>query len=141
MYIVPDTQRHLKRHVYTDTCIYAQYIQKTTKSHPQWCVECAIQNNNEALLDSEVDMVMFLKLRDVDLDADPLIAFPCGHAYTISMADGLMGMDDVYERDMRTREYLRAKPVVVSTVCAPCVCMCMFRMCVCVCLECVCVYV
>ncbi len=82
----------------------------------QWCVECAQSKNDEALLDTVVDFLEFSTLRDVKLDEDPLVVFPCGHVFPISTADGFMGMDEVYERDQGTGLYVRAKPVVVSTV-------------------------
>ncbi len=77
---------------------------------------CAIRKNWTDVLDQLVDMILFSKLRDVDLDSDPLVAFSCGHSFTMSNADGFMGLDDVYEKNESTGSYVAPKPVIVSTV-------------------------
>lgn len=43
---------------------------------------------------------MQVPLSDVDVNEDPLLVLPCGHALIISSLDGLMEMNDYYEGDI-----------------------------------------
>ena len=77
-------------------------------------MECSPQN--EVLLNTVVDLITFQTLGEVDLDANPLIAFPCGkHVLCVDSADGLMGIDKVYVKDPITGEFSGIKSIVVST--------------------------
>jgi hypothetical protein len=51
----------------------------------RFCVECS---QDESLLSTVVDLISFQTLGEVDLDANPLIAFPCGkHVLCVDSAD------------------------------------------------------
>ncbi|KAF9970611.1 hypothetical protein BGZ73_006658 [Actinomortierella ambigua] len=47
-----------------------------------------------------VDMIMQAPLSDVDVNVDPILVPPCGHALTMSTLDNLMEMLNYYEGDM-----------------------------------------
>jgi hypothetical protein len=68
------------------------------------------------VLGNVVDLITFKTLSQIDLDSNPLIAFPCGkHVLCVESADGLMGIDKVYEKDPETGEFTGTKSIVVST--------------------------
>lgn len=50
-----------------------------------------------------------------DLDADPIIFFPCGHFYGIETLDGMLEMDKAYEKS-ETGEYVAAKSLFESRI-------------------------
>jgi hypothetical protein len=77
---------------------------------------CRLCKGCGATLDLVVDLIGLRRLREVDLDEDPLVAFPCGkHALVRSSADGHMGLDAAYARDPATGEVVRPLSAAVST--------------------------
>jgi hypothetical protein len=53
-----------------------------------------------------VDMLEFRTLGEVsdrELEADPLVVLPCGHAFLMSTADGFMDLAAFYSRDASGR--------------------------------------
>jgi hypothetical protein len=76
-------------------------------------VEC---RKDETLLSTVVDLINFQTLGEIDLDANPLIAFPCGkHVLCVDSADGLMGIDTVYVKSLESGDFTGIKSIVVST--------------------------
>ena len=51
---------------------------------------------SRGILETQVDMIMLEKYRDVDLDQDPIIIPPCGHIITVSSLDGIMDFASHY---------------------------------------------
>jgi hypothetical protein len=43
------------------------------------------------------------EVADSELEADPLVVLPCGHAFLMSTADGFMDLASVYSRDASGR--------------------------------------
>ena len=78
-----------------------------------FCVECGLSQD---ILSMEVDLINFETLAQVDCTLDPLIALPCGkHVLTMSSADGLFGIDDVYTREPITGKFNGTKTIVVAS--------------------------
>jgi hypothetical protein len=76
-------------------------------------VDCS---QDQALLNTVVDLITFQTLGEVDLNANPLIAFPCGkHVLCVKSADAWMGIDAVYVKDPATGDFAGIKSIVVST--------------------------
>ncbi|OAQ22438.1 hypothetical protein K457DRAFT_84858, partial [Linnemannia elongata AG-77] len=63
----------------------------------KYCIECKI---DPSVMDMIVDLIMQVPLSDVDVNEDPLLVLPCGHALVMSSLDGLMEMNDYYEEDI-----------------------------------------
>lgn len=63
----------------------------------KFCLECASQK----VRDQPVDMLLmrsYGELEEADLDGDPLMVLPCGHAFLMSTMDGVMELEHYYER-------------------------------------------
>jgi hypothetical protein len=63
-----------------------------------------------------VDMILFEKYEDQDLDADPILVLPCGHFYSMSSLDGIIGIDRAYERQANDEEFSRPLSLINSDV-------------------------
>ncbi|KAF2138624.1 uncharacterized protein K452DRAFT_256255 [Aplosporella prunicola CBS 121167] len=58
----------------------------------EYCQNCA----TEDIKDQQVDYIMMLKYREIDLDEDPCIFPSCGHIMTVANMDGHMDMNAHY---------------------------------------------
>ncbi|GBF88382.1 hypothetical protein Rsub_01094 [Raphidocelis subcapitata] len=66
-----------------------------------FCVEPGCKRKAAARKNQVVDLIMattFGDLAPADVDADPLIGLPCGHAFVASTLDGVAGLGDFYSR-------------------------------------------
>ncbi|KAF9139293.1 hypothetical protein BGX30_008146 [Mortierella sp. GBA39] len=63
----------------------------------KFCVEC---RSDPSVMEMIVDLIMQVPLSDIDVNEDPLLVLPCGHALVMSSLDGLMEMNDYYEEDI-----------------------------------------
>ncbi|KAG9063296.1 hypothetical protein KI688_004178 [Linnemannia hyalina] len=63
----------------------------------KFCVEC---KSDPSVMEMIVDLIMQEPLSDVDVNEDPLLVLPCGHALVMSSLDGLMEMNAYYEEDI-----------------------------------------
>ncbi|KAJ3167234.1 hypothetical protein HDU87_001723, partial [Geranomyces variabilis] len=72
----------------------------------KYCQACA----SESVLSEVVDFIMMETYREIDLNEDPVIWLPCGHAFTLSSMDGSMDIGEVYELD-RNGQPVAPKPV------------------------------
>ncbi|KAF2022581.1 hypothetical protein EK21DRAFT_82987 [Setomelanomma holmii] len=57
----------------------------------------------------QADLLTFTPYKDIDLDIDPCIFTACGHIFTIDSLDGTMGMQEYYEVNLLTGNYVRLK--------------------------------
>ncbi|KAF9203482.1 hypothetical protein BGZ49_006382 [Haplosporangium sp. Z 27] len=62
----------------------------------KWCVECKDPSTMSIL----VDVYMNQTLEEVDVEDDPIMELPCGHALTMMSLDGMMQMAEYYESEM-----------------------------------------
>jgi hypothetical protein len=53
-----------------------------------------------------ISMSTLAELTEEDLDADPLLVLPCGHALLTSSADGEFGLRSFYAEDSATGWYV-----------------------------------
>jgi hypothetical protein len=49
--------------------------------------------------DEQVDLLLFEKYANIDLESSPIVVLACGHFFTADSLDGVVGMDEVYETD------------------------------------------
>nr|KAJ3420409.1 hypothetical protein HK105_005699 [Polyrhizophydium stewartii] len=56
----------------------------------------------ESIKTQQSDMVLFSEYHEINLDEDPVIVLRCGHVFSISTLDGIVGMDTVYSTDAAT---------------------------------------
>ncbi|KND02782.1 uncharacterized protein SPPG_08964 [Spizellomyces punctatus DAOM BR117] len=60
----------------------------------QACPKCASPQSKTSV----VDMIMFTRLEDYDLDEGPLLALNCGHCFTTESLDGIVELQKYYRR-------------------------------------------
>ncbi|KAJ3150080.1 hypothetical protein HDU86_006703 [Geranomyces michiganensis] len=60
---------------------------------------------------SQVDMIMMTDLVDHDPDDEPLITLPCDHSFTLSTMDGIMRLQEYYERDASIGQWVQPLPI------------------------------
>ncbi|KAL4242825.1 hypothetical protein ABKN59_011535 [Abortiporus biennis] len=81
----------------------------------QRCAVCILAENQQSDI---VDFVMQRRLEDIDLASTDLseriITLECGHIFTVETLDGHCGMNDYYEIDPMTGNFLRAKAPPVN---------------------------
>ncbi len=63
-----------------------------------------------------VDMIEMKDYESHDVDEDPIIVLPCGHFYSSSTMDGLLGMNEVYEMCNRTGEFIGLQSLMSANV-------------------------
>ncbi|KAK5991678.1 NFX1-type zinc finger-containing-like protein [Cladobotryum mycophilum] len=51
-------------------------------------------------LDARVDLLEFKRFSEIDLDESPILVLACGHFFTGETLDGMVGVDEVYIRDI-----------------------------------------
>jgi hypothetical protein len=56
-----------------------------------------------------VDLILFEKYGEIDIDENPLIFLSCGHFYTVSSLDGIMELGQHYVTDPKTGEVVSPK--------------------------------
>lgn len=61
------------------------------------------------MLERLVDLVMFQKYADIDVDEDPVVFLSCGHFFTRFTMDGIMAITEHYEVEPATQELIRPK--------------------------------
>ncbi|PYI11934.1 P-loop containing nucleoside triphosphate hydrolase protein [Aspergillus sclerotiicarbonarius CBS 121057] len=71
----------------------------------RYCRDCCGQD----ILAQNVDMIEFRTYEDINVDEDPLVFLSCGHFYTASSLDGIMGMSDHYEMEQSTGKIIAPK--------------------------------
>ena len=54
------------------------------------------------VLERNVDLIMFIKYGEINLDEDPCVFLSCGHFYTVSTLDGIMRIKEHYNIDLAT---------------------------------------
>lgn len=69
------------------------------------CQDCKMR------ADEEPDVLLGLPYRDIDLNDTPIVVLGCKgrHFFTVETLDGTFGMQDVYEVDAKTGEYIALK--------------------------------
>lgn len=72
---------------------------------PRFCRLCC----GPEILEQNVDLIELKAYKDVDIDQDPLVFLSCGHFYTASSLDGIMGMSEHYEVESSTGRILGPK--------------------------------
>ncbi|RAK85590.1 hypothetical protein BO79DRAFT_272852 [Aspergillus costaricaensis CBS 115574] len=72
---------------------------------PRFCRLCC----GPEILEQNVDLIELKAYKDVDIDQDPLVFLSCGHFYTASSLDGIMGMSEHYEMESSTGRLLGPK--------------------------------
>ncbi|KAI2914317.1 hypothetical protein CBS147343_9880 [Aspergillus niger] len=58
------------------------------------------------ILEQNVDLIELKAYKDINVDEDPLVFLSCGHFYTASSLDGIMGMSEHYEVESSTGRIL-----------------------------------
>lgn len=76
-----------------------------------FCHQCGEENNLRQI----VDMVTLKSYRDHDVNAEPIIALPCNHLFTISSMDGALEMHKVYHIN-ESGEFTGLKPLQGSDI-------------------------
>ncbi|GKZ52916.1 hypothetical protein AnigIFM49718_003568 [Aspergillus niger] len=61
------------------------------------------------ILEHNVDLIELKAYKDINVDEDPLVFLSCGHFYTASSLDGIMGMSEHYEVESSTGRILGPK--------------------------------
>ncbi|KAI3019696.1 hypothetical protein CBS147345_3939 [Aspergillus niger] len=61
------------------------------------------------ILEQNVDLIELKPYKDINVDEDPLVFLSCGHFYTASSLDGIMGMSEHYEVEPSTGRILGPK--------------------------------
>ncbi|KAI2873818.1 hypothetical protein CBS11852_10733 [Aspergillus niger] len=61
------------------------------------------------ILEQNVDLIELKAYKDINVDEDPLVFLSCGHFYTASSLDGIMGMSEHYEVESSTGRILGPK--------------------------------
>jgi hypothetical protein len=54
---------------------------------------------------------MLSRYKDHDLDDDPVLFLRCGHFFTLSTLDGVLKMQEVYDLDASTNEFVSLRPL------------------------------
>ncbi|KXZ53505.1 hypothetical protein GPECTOR_7g955 [Gonium pectorale] len=81
----------------------------------KYCIapDC-LGHRDERVRDQVVDQVMlrtFSELTPSDVDEDPLVVLPCGHAFLTSTLDGMLELEGFYRRDPATGSWLHPLPL------------------------------
>ncbi|GLA69291.1 hypothetical protein AtubIFM55763_009243 [Aspergillus tubingensis] len=76
-----------------------------SRNYPRFCRLCC----GPEILEQNVDLIELKAYKDVDIDQDPLVFLSCGHFYTASSLDGIMGMSEHYEVESSTGRLLGPK--------------------------------
>ncbi|KAI2897929.1 hypothetical protein CBS63078_7774 [Aspergillus niger] len=61
------------------------------------------------ILEQNVDLIELKPYKDINVDEDPLVFLSCGHFYTASSLDGIVGMSEHYEVEPSTGRILGPK--------------------------------
>jgi hypothetical protein len=79
---------------------------------PGYCLECP----EELLKFSQniVDFIYFTKLTENDPSENPIIVLGCGHPYTVSYMDAQLHLEQFYEKDETTGEWIETVPLDYS---------------------------
>ncbi|KAF9966742.1 hypothetical protein BGZ70_001435 [Mortierella alpina] len=80
-------------HAYSASCNEPRNSKPACKETCEFCVEC---KDPKTML---VDMILQESLGEIDVDQDPILHLPCGHALTMSSLDGMMEMSEYYAGD------------------------------------------
>ncbi|GLA58227.1 hypothetical protein AtubIFM54640_007373 [Aspergillus tubingensis] len=76
-----------------------------SRNYPRFCRLCC----GPEILEQNVDLIELKAYKDVDIDQDPLVFLSCGHFYTASSLDGIMGMSEHYQVESSTGRILGPK--------------------------------
>lgn len=84
---------------------------------PKFCRICCVPD----ILEQCVDLVMFRKYGEIDINEDPLIFLSCGHFLAVSTLDGIMELTQHYVTDSQTGKIVgpRSSQRVVNSGSAP----------------------
>jgi hypothetical protein len=58
-----------------------------------------------------VDLILLSQYKDHDVDDDPILFLRCGHFFTVATLDGLLKMNEVYEFDPSSNEYVSVRSI------------------------------
>ncbi|CAM9833130.1 unnamed protein product, partial [Ectocarpus sp. 13 AM-2016] len=75
----------------------------------EFCRECG--RADTPAMTQVVDMLEFTTLKDHDPSIDPIIVLGCGHAYTLTTLDGLLGLKSAYAKDETSGRWVAPLPL------------------------------
>ncbi|OQR83744.1 hypothetical protein ACHHYP_14331 [Achlya hypogyna] len=76
------------------------------------CRYCAADGD----LREVVDLIMQTPLAAHDPEESPLVAWPCGHCFTVESMDGYLGLAEVFAADARTGKWSGIKPLTLQAM-------------------------